>query len=132
MSLVQFLSDLRADLAAARARAVQEAAEQLSSDRRALWFELGEVSVSLEVAHTNTVSGEVSAEVEGKFWVFGSAKAGAKAGGESARSGTQTLTLALKPWFQELKHDSDGNTTVVSSQPGAGVNIAGNAVPGER
>jgi hypothetical protein len=128
VSLVEFLGDLRADLVMARQRAVEDAARQVAANGAALWLEVGEATVTVEVARTGKVSGEASAEVEGKFWVFGSAKAGAKVGAETSRTGTQTLTLTLKPRFERLVKGENGRWASHSST----VEIDGELDPGEQ
>src|SRR4051812_21300076 len=91
LGLVEFLADLRQDLARAQAAAQGEAAG--AGAEGVLWLGVEEVTVSLEVAHERTLSGEASGKVGAKFWVFASAEGAVKAGGQSKRSGTQTLTL---------------------------------------
>ena len=115
LSLVRFLADLRADLALARKHAVEDAVASLAEDKAALWFEVDEAEVTLEVARTGSVSGTVSTEAEGKFLVFASVKAGGEIGGERSRTGTQTLTLTLKPRFDQVVNNEDGTTTIKST-----------------
>jgi len=120
MSLVRFLADLRSDLVLARERAVEDAVRNVGASDSALWLEVDEVSVTLEVAHTGTASAKATAEAEAKFWIFASAKATAEVGGEKSRTGTQTLTLTLKPRFDRVVKNPDGTTTIESTK----VNIA--------
>jgi hypothetical protein len=121
MSLVEFLADLRSDLVLARERAVEDAVRSVSTGDSALWLEVDDVSVTLEVVHTDSTSVKASAGAEGKFWIFASAKATTEVGGEKSRTGTQTLTLTLKPRFDRVVKNSDGTTTIESTK----VNIAG-------
>jgi hypothetical protein len=74
-----------------------------------------EVTVTLEVAHMATMSGEVSGKVTGKFWVFGSAEAGAKGSHQRERSGTQTLMLTLRPRIDTVTVDDRGRETKTST-----------------
>jgi hypothetical protein len=114
LSLVDFLADLRRDLVLARQQAVTDAVARVAAGGDALWLDVGQVTVTVQVEHSGKVSGEASGEVEGKFWVFGSAKAGAKVGGEASRTGTQTLTLTLKPRLESVIKDSEGRSVVQS------------------
>ncbi|MEV5966133.1 trypco2 family protein [Kribbella sp. NPDC051952] len=97
LGLVEFLGDLRADLQEAQARAL---AASPPGTADALRLTVDEITVTLEVAHERTLTGEASGKVTGKFWVFGSAEAGATAGVQRGRTGTQTLTLTLKPQLE--------------------------------
>lgn len=117
LSLVEFLADLRSDLVKARASAVQAAMGAVATDEPPLMFELGEVEVTLEVAHTATTTVTGKAEAEAKFWVLASAKAGGEASREWARSGTQTLTLKLSPSFHDLVDDGTGKKTLQRRKP---------------
>ncbi|MEV8374742.1 trypco2 family protein [Kribbella sp. NPDC056861] len=101
LELVEFLADLRADLEAARVAAVNEGGE--------LRLGVEEVSVTLEVVHERTTTAELGGKISGKFWVFGSAEASGTAGHEAKRSGTQTLTLTLRPRLEST--DEQGATT---------------------
>jgi len=103
LGLVEFLSDLRGDLEAARVAALAGGGD--------LKLGLEEVTVTLEVAHERTTSGEAAGKVSGKFWVFGSAEASVKAAREARRTGTQTLTLTLKPLVENTTVDEQGGTT---------------------
>jgi hypothetical protein len=100
LGLVEFLADLRGDLEAARAQAIKAGGE--------LRLGVEEVRITLEVAHERTTSGEVGGKVAGKFWVFGSAEASGKGGLEATRSGTQTLTLTMKPRVEATTVDEHG------------------------
>jgi len=120
LGLVEFLADLRGDLEAARAQAIKAGGE--------LRLGVDEVTVTLEVAHERTTSGELAGKVTGKFWVFGSAEASGRAGREATRSGTQTLTLTLKPRVETTSLDQQGRT--VTAQ--AGLDVHGAVGPGEQ
>jgi hypothetical protein len=120
LGLVEFLADLRSDLEAAR-----DAAAAQGGDLR---LGVEEVTVTLEVAHERTTSGELGGKVTGKFWVFGSAEAAGKAGREARRSGTQTLTLTLKPRVETTTVDEQGRTTTVQ----AGLDVHGRVGAGEQ
>lgn len=109
LGLVEFLSDLRAELEEAQSRVPPASATGV------LRLGVDEVSVTLEVAHVSTTSGEVSGKIQGKFWVFGSAEASAKGGHERQRSGTQTLTLTLKPRLDTTSVDEHGQTRTAST-----------------
>lgn len=107
-SLVQFLADLRSDLAQARDRAVEDAVNGLASDGAALWLQVEEVTVTLEVTHSRASHANVSAESQAKFWVFASVKGAAEGGHEGSRTSTQTLTLTLRPRLDRVVTGSDG------------------------
>lgn len=109
LGLVEFLSDLRAELEEAQRRVPPASAAGV------LRLGVDEVTVTLEVAHISTTSGEVSGKVQGKFWVFGSAEASAKGGHERQRSGTQTLTLTLKPRLDTTSVDERGQSRTTST-----------------
>jgi hypothetical protein len=128
VSLVEFLADLRSDLVLARERAVEDAVSSVGAGQSALWLEVGEVTVTLEVARTGKVSATGSVEAEAKFWIFASAKATGEVGGERSRTGTQTVTLTLKPRFDTVVKNDDGTVTVEST----GVNVAGALADGEQ
>lgn len=105
LGLVEFLGDLRTELQEAQDRAL---AARLAGTSSALRLVVDEITVTLEVAHERTLTGEASGKVTGKFWVFGSAEAGATAGVQRGRTGTQTLTLTLKPQFETVTAGEDG------------------------
>jgi len=125
---VGFLADLRSDLVLARQRAVSDAVANIAGGGAALWLEVDEVTVTLEVEHAGKVSGKATAGVEGSFWVFAKATAGGEVAGESSRTGTQTLTLTLRPRFDVVVKNPDGTTTIKST----GVNIEGALAEGEQ
>jgi hypothetical protein len=127
LGLVEFLTDLRQDLARAQAAAQAEAAAA-SAGGAVLWLGVEEVTVSLDVAHERTLSGETSGKVGGKFWVFASAEASVTAGGESKRSATQTLTLTLKPRVETTVTDAQGRSVTTTR----GVDVEGGLKAGEQ
>ena len=102
LGLADFISDLRAELAEASRRA----------EGQGLRLEVGEVTLSLDVGVTLTTTGEASAKVGAKFWVFASAEAGVRGERSSERMTTQHLTLALKPRIEEIVRDESGRETV--------------------
>ena len=124
LGLTEFLTDLRADLQSAQ----KQAGTLEGNGEGGLRLGVEEITVTLEVAHVATRSGEVSGKVKGKFWVFGSAEAGVKGAMERQRSGTQTLTLTLRPRVDKVTKDEHGNKVV--SQ--AGVDVKGNLAEGEQ
>jgi Trypsin-co-occurring domain 2 len=128
LGLVEFLADLRHDLSRAQQQAAAQAQAAATAGNEALWLGVEEVTVTLEVAHERTVSGETSGKVGGKFWVFASAEASVTAGGESKRSGTQTLTLTLKPRLEMTVTDAQGRSETASR----GVDVEGQLVGGEQ
>ncbi|WP_410790639.1 trypco2 family protein [Kribbella sp. C-35] len=110
---MDFLADLHTDLEAARQAALERGGE--------VRLGVEEVTVSLEVVHERTTSGELGGKVTGRFWVFGSAEASGTAARESTRSGTQSLTISLRPQVASMIVDEQGRTTVTHS----GLNISG-------
>lgn len=123
LGLTEFLADLRSDLQSAQEQA--GVLEGKSGGNLRLGVE--EITVTLEVAHVATHSGEVSGKVSGKFWVFGSAEAGAKAGMERQRTGTQTLTLTLRPRMDNVSVNENGKRVMIK----AGVDVEGRLVEEE-
>jgi ketosteroid isomerase-like protein len=116
LALVDFLTDLRAELALAQSRA----------GGASLKLGVDEVTVSLEVAFTTARRDDGSGKVSAKFWVLG-AEAGGTAERSSQRVRTQQLTLTLKPRVESVTVDQDGRVQVVSR----GVDVAGTVVEGE-
>lgn len=102
LGLADFISDLRAELAEASRRA----------EGHALRLEVDEVTLSLDVGVTLTTTGEASAKVSAKFWVFASAEAGVRGERSSERMTTQHLTLTLKPRIEEVVRDESGREKV--------------------
>lgn len=121
LGLVQFLADLRSELTEAQNRTAGPLAEGV------LRLGVEEVTVTLEVEHVSTTSAGASAKVEGKFWVFGSASASAKAGHESQRSGTQTLTLRFNPQWEVTSVNEQGQ----SKTSRTGLDVADNVTSAE-
>lgn len=130
LGLVEFLADLRSDLqqAQTQARTQAESQTQTGDGGGVLWLGLEEVTVTVEVVHEQTVSGETAGKVGGKFWVFASAEASVKAGGGTKRSGTQTLTLTLKPRVDTTMTDAQGQAATMSR----GVDVDGQLATGEQ
>jgi len=106
LGLVDFLADLREELGAAQQRALDTGGD--------LRLGVEEVTVTLEVAHVKTLSGEVSTKAKAKFWVFASAEAGGKGALKRQRTGTQTLTLTLRPRLEYESTDEQGRRTTTS------------------
>src|SRR5664279_1352684 len=123
LGLVEFLADLRSDLQQAQTQARTQAESQTHAGGGdgVLWLGLEEVTVTVEVVHERTVSGESSGKVGGKFLVFASAEASVKAGGATKRVGTQTLTLTLKPRVDTTVTDGQGRAVTTSR----GVDVGG-------
>jgi hypothetical protein len=117
IGLAEFLTDLRAELSEAQSRA--------SDDPLKLGVE--EISLTLEVAYTLTRGGEASAGVRAKFWVLASAEAGVKGSLSYERTGTQQLTLTLKPRLEQIVIDRQGQQTMVTR----GVDVEGALAAGE-
>ena len=109
LGLVEFLADLRADLEAAQTRA-----QEGDGPGGGLRLAVEQVTVTLEVAHVATTSGELSGKVAGKFWVFGSAEVASKGALQRERSGTQTLELTLRPRVETVSVDAQGNPVTTS------------------
>lgn len=117
LGLADFLSDLRTELAEASRRA----------EGQALRLEVGEVTVSLDLGVTLTTTGEASAKVGAKFWVFASAEGGVRRHRSKERMNTQHLTLTLTPRITEIVRDQNGHETVRMR----GVDVGGAFAKGE-
>jgi hypothetical protein len=117
IGLADFLTDLRAELSEAQARAVNDP----------LKLGVEEITLTLEVAYTLTKGAEASGGVKAKFWVFASAEAGVKGTLSSERAGTQQLTLTLKPRVEQVVIDQQGQQTMISR----GVDVGGSLAAGE-
>ena len=120
IGLVEFLSDLRMELARAQ--------EQGMSDEGGLRLGVEELTVTLEVVHERTLSADVAGKVSGRFWVFGSAEASGSAGRQATQSGTQTLTLTLRPRIESTVTDAQGETTTTI----LGLDVEGTVGSGEQ
>jgi hypothetical protein len=118
LGLADFLSDLRAELAAASDRAEHES----------LKLGVEEVTVSLDVAVTIAKKGEASAAAKAKFWVFASVEGGVKGEHSSQEVTTQHLTLTLKPRTEEVLIDGSGKAHVIRR----GVDVTGSVGVGEQ
>jgi hypothetical protein len=129
LGLVEFLADLRQDLSRAQQQAVAQAEAATAARNEVLWLGVDEVTVTLEVAHERTFSGEASAKVGGKFWVFASAEASVTTGGELKRSGTQTLTLTLKPRLETTVTDAQGRSETTTRGVDVEGQLAGDEQP---
>ena len=101
IGLAEFLTDLRAELSQAQARAKGDA----------LKLGVEEIELTLEVAYTLSKSREAEGRVGAKFWVFASAEAAAKGSVGTERTRTQELTLTLKPRVDEVIVDAEGRRT---------------------
>jgi hypothetical protein len=128
LELVEFLADLRQDLSQAQQQAASQAQKALAAGNEVLWMGVEEVTVTLEVAHERAVAGETSGKVGAKFWVFASAEASITAGGESKRSGTQTLTLTLKPRLETTVTNAQGRSETTSR----GIDVDGHLAADEQ
>jgi hypothetical protein len=117
IGLAEFLTDLRAELSEAQSRAAGDS----------LKLGVEEISLTLDVAYTLTRSGEASAEVRAKFWVFASAGAGVKGSMSAERARTQQLTLTLKPRVAEVVIDQQGQQTTVTRS----LDVEGSLAAGE-
>jgi hypothetical protein len=117
IGLVEFLTDLRAELSEAQSRAENDA----------LKLAVEEVSLTLDVAYTLTRNVEASGKVQAKFWVFASAEAGAGGGLSSERARTQQLTLTLKPRLEQVVIDEQGQHRTITR----GVDVEGDFAAGE-
>lgn len=117
IGLVEFLTDLRAELSEAQSRAAEDALKLAVED----------ITLTLDIAYTLTRAGEASGNVRAKFWVFASAEAAMKGSLSSARSSTQQLTLRLKPRSEQVVVDEQGQRTTLTR----GVDIEGDFAPGE-
>jgi hypothetical protein len=128
VGLVEFLADLRHDLARAQEQAAAAAELAPTSGGGRLWLGVDEVTVTLDVAHERTLSGETSGKASGRFLVFASAEASVKAGGATKRVGTQTLTLTLKPRVDTTVTDAQGRSVTTTH----GVDVSGQLAAGEQ
>ncbi|MFK4184318.1 trypco2 family protein [Streptomyces sparsogenes] len=117
IGLVEFLTDLRAELSEAQARAAEDS----------LKLAVEEISLTLDVAYTLTRDVEASGTVKAKFWVFASAEGGAKGTQSAGRAHTQQLTLTLKPRFEQTVIDEHGQQTTITR----GVDVEGDLAMGE-
>lgn len=117
IGLVEFLTDLRAELNEAQSRALKDP----------LKLAVEEISLTLDVAYTLTKNAEASGKVQAKFWVFASAEAGAKGSLSSERARTQQLTLTLKPQLQQTVIDEQGQQTTITR----GVDVEGSLTQSE-
>jgi hypothetical protein len=129
LGLVEFLADLRSDLAAAQAQALVRAEEARTAGDPVLWLGIGQVTVEVEVAHERAVSGETSGKVGGKFWVFASAEASVTAGGEWKRGNTQRLTLTLTPRVETTAVDPQTGQRTIATW---GVDVQDKLAPDEQ
>jgi hypothetical protein len=112
VGLVEFLADLRHDLARAQEQAAAAAELAPTSGGGRLWLGVDEVTVTLDVAHERTLSGETSG----------------KASGATKRVGTQTLTLTLKPRVDTTVTDAQGRSVTTTH----GVDVSGQLAAGEQ
>lgn len=117
LGLADFLADLRAELAEASRRAAGDS----------LKLEVGEVTVSLDVAVTFAKKGGASAKASAKFWVFASAEGGVTGEISSQRVSTQHLTLTLKPHTEEVIVDGHGQQHLIRGN----INVTGPIGEGE-
>jgi hypothetical protein len=106
IGLADFLTDLRAELSEAQARAAKDP----------LKLAVEEISLTLDLAYTLTKEAEASAGVRAKFWVFASAEASVKGSVASERARTQTLTLTLKPRLEQVVTDAQGQQTITTRE----------------
>jgi hypothetical protein len=117
IGLVEFLTDLRAELSDAQSRAAKDA----------LKLTVDEITLVLDVAYTLTKNVETSGKVSAKFWVFASAEVGAKGARSSEQAHTQQLTLTLKPRLEQTVIDAQGRQTKITRN----VNVEGKMTPDE-
>jgi hypothetical protein len=117
LSLADFLSDLREELAEASRRAAGST----------LKLEVTELTTTLDVSVTLQKSAEGSVGVKAKFWVFASAEAGLKGTIASERVGSQQVNLKLTPSVEVTVTDADGKKLERRS-----VYVYGSPVPGEQ
>lgn len=102
LGLADFLSDLRAELAEASRRA----------EGQTLRLGVDEVTLSLDIGVTLTATGEASAKVGAKFWVFASAEGNVRGELARERMTTQHLALTLRPRLEEVVSDKSGREKV--------------------
>ncbi|MDB5448555.1 MAG: hypothetical protein JWQ97_3872 [Phenylobacterium sp.] len=117
IGLVEFLTDLRAELSEAQSRAAKDS----------LKLAVEEISLTLDVAYTLTRNVEASGTVKAKFWVFASAEASAKGTQSAERARTQQLTLTLKPRLEQTIIDEQGQQTTITRD----VDVEGDFAAGE-
>ncbi|WP_410790998.1 trypco2 family protein [Kribbella sp. C-35] len=113
LGLVDFLADLHADLEAAQKAALQRGGE--------VRLGVEEVTITLDVVHERTTSGEMGGKVTGRFWVFGSAEASGSGAHSATRSGTQSLTMTLRPRVSTTTIDDQGRRSVTHT----GLDVSG-------
>ncbi|MFH8419388.1 trypco2 family protein [Streptomyces collinus] len=117
IGLVEFLTDLRAELSEAQSRAAKDS----------LKLAVEEISLTLDIAYTLTRNVEASGTVKAKFWVFASAEGGAKGARTSEQAHTQQLTLTLKPRLEQTVIDEQGQQTTITR----GVDVEGSFATSE-
>jgi len=117
LGLAEFLTDLRAELSEAQARAAQDS----------LKLAVEEISLTLDVGYTLTKAGEASTKAQAKFWVFAAVEAGAKGSVSSERVRTQQLTLTFKPRVEQIVVDEQGQQATITR----GLDVEGGLAAGE-
>lgn len=113
--LSDFIANLRRELASAQ----QEAAGE------PLKLGVEEITMTLDIAFSRTASGEVSAKGSGRFLVFLSAEAAAKAAASGEWSRTHSVTLTLKPRIEEIVTGPDGERTTIIRNVDVGGELSG-------
>jgi hypothetical protein len=115
--LSDFIADLRHELELAQ----QDAAG------KALKLGVDQITMTLDVGFSKTASGEVSAKGSGRFLVFLSAEAAAKAAASGEWSRSHSVTLTLKPRFEETVALPGGQEAKVTRS----LDVGGELAPGE-
>jgi hypothetical protein len=115
--LSDFIADLRHELELAQ----QDAAG------KALKLGVDQITMTLDVGFSKTASGEVSAKGSGRFLVFLSAEAAVKAAASGEWSRSHSVTLTLKPHFEETVVLPGGQEAKVTRS----LDVGGELAPGE-
>jgi hypothetical protein len=101
--LADFLADLRDELSLARERASGP-----------LKLGVDEITLTVDVAYSAETSVQAGGRVRATFWALLSGDLSGQASLSSERSRTHTLTLTLKPRFEEIVVDEAGNPRLVT------------------
>jgi hypothetical protein len=114
--LADFLADLRDELELAQARAAGPV--KLGVD---------EIVLTVDVAYSSDSSSQASGRLKTTFWAVLSGEVAAQRSQSSKQTQAHTLTLTLKPRFEETVVDAQGNRKLITR----GVDVTGALATGE-